>query len=503
MSQGSQDISQQFIGGGVIPGQLVGQEAVSKTYVDGQNAALDADISNVAASAAAAQGAINTHEASPTAHSAAAITYSGAVAASNVRQAIDQTNQRVSTIVTGAGASNTEILDARQPATGAPFPLLGARLNNVDAQLVETAEQLTGVVNIEQYKRLPLEVTDDGRFNRAIQSLSRGTIMIPDSVVYEVTSPIRINKQYIGLMGTGFSKIKNIGNKDTIMIETDDLSVIPFFAYLFGLDLEGNSISGHGVKVSYAYNVTIENLFIHDHGLDGVHSVHGMNSTIINSRFDRNRHGFQLTAIDNGHRSTTWTLLNCYCGTNRQAGGVMSGGDSNCLIKCLFEGNTNGGLYVTNDEVNPTLTNCYFEFNTGYSLNIDSGNSGSVVGGRFADENVNAHINLGNSTGWMINGTWHSTNSIGGTGVNITKSYVSGGNDVVVGCQLFGATPIGGRAGNVSVIDAKGIIDRFRFTTGEDIRITGQGKGIIMNSDDGLHNYRVHIADGAWVLTEI
>lgn len=158
MSQGSQDISQQFIGGGVIPGQLVGQDAVSKTYVDGQNAALDADINNVAASAAAAQGAINTHEASPAAHSAAAITYNGVVAAGNVRQAIDQTNQRVSTIVAGAGASNTEILDARQPATGAPFPILGARLNNVDTQLADKTE-------LEGYQYTEITTTEYGAHN--------------------------------------------------------------------------------------------------------------------------------------------------------------------------------------------------------------------------------------------------------------------------------------------------------------------------------------------------
>ncbi|KGE20058.1 hypothetical protein [Paenibacillus wynnii] len=173
MSEGSQDINQQFIDGGVIPGQLVGQEAVSKTYVDGQNAGLAGNISTVAASAAAAQATANTgvsaagaaqstantavglannaqgsantaqstvdlHKVSTAAHSAANITYAGPVeGAATTKQAIDLVKQRVDTIVAGAGESNTEILDARQPATGPAYPILGARLNGVDAQLAE------------------------------------------------------------------------------------------------------------------------------------------------------------------------------------------------------------------------------------------------------------------------------------------------------------------------------------------------------------------------------
>lgn len=173
MSEGSQDIAQQFISGGVIPAQLVGQSSVSKTYVDGLNADLSVDISTVAGAAGAAQGTANTavgaaataqstantavslasiaqtsantaqatvdtHKASLVAHSAANITYSGPVeGAANTKQAIDLVKQRVDTIVAGAGESNTEILDARQPATGDPFPFLGGRLNNVDAQLAD------------------------------------------------------------------------------------------------------------------------------------------------------------------------------------------------------------------------------------------------------------------------------------------------------------------------------------------------------------------------------
>lgn len=171
-SQG--DIAQQFIDGGVVPADLVGQETVSKTYVDGQIDIQDASIAIIASQAATAQSTANNgvaaaataqstantavgaaasaqtaantaqntvdlHKISTIAHSAANITYNGSVeGASNTKQAIDLVKQRVDTIVAGAGESNTEILDARQPATGAPYPILGARLNNVDAKLADT-----------------------------------------------------------------------------------------------------------------------------------------------------------------------------------------------------------------------------------------------------------------------------------------------------------------------------------------------------------------------------
>lgn len=129
------DITQQFIQGGVIPADLIGQSSVSKAYVDGELEQRDEDIAAAASAASTAQGTIDTHIASAAAHSAVAITYSGPVVASNVKQAIDVTDQRVSTIVSGAGSSNAEIIDARQPATGLPFTVLRDRLNNSDTQI--------------------------------------------------------------------------------------------------------------------------------------------------------------------------------------------------------------------------------------------------------------------------------------------------------------------------------------------------------------------------------
>lgn len=63
-------------------------------------------------------------------------------------------DERITNIVASAGDSNTEIVDARQPAAGPAFPILRDRLNAVDAQLAETAAKLGKKVSITEYEYL-------------------------------------------------------------------------------------------------------------------------------------------------------------------------------------------------------------------------------------------------------------------------------------------------------------------------------------------------------------
>lgn len=110
MTQASQNISQQFKDGGVVPAELVGQSAVSKTYVDGQLADRDQDINS-------------------------AIT-----AAGEANKNVNDLSTRVDHIVASAGDSNTEIVDARQPATGTAFTTLGSRLNDLDKRIDQVVD---------------------------------------------------------------------------------------------------------------------------------------------------------------------------------------------------------------------------------------------------------------------------------------------------------------------------------------------------------------------------
>lgn len=83
---------------------------------------------------------INDHINSSTAHKAEDISYSGQVPGTDVKEAIDNVNGRISDIVAQSGDDNTEIVDAR-----GGYPVLGDRLNASDAQLVDIA------INVKNY----------------------------------------------------------------------------------------------------------------------------------------------------------------------------------------------------------------------------------------------------------------------------------------------------------------------------------------------------------------
>lgn len=282
---GSEDIVRQF--NGQIPGQATGQNAVAKTYVDDELAIRDEGISNVANSAAAAQGAINTHEASGEAHSATAIVYSGPVAAANAKEAIDTVNQRVSTIVAGAGASNAEILDARQPATGPAFPILGDRLNAVDAQLAETADQLkTQFINIK-FPPPPYAacvgggiVDDYAAFQALInlaQTLEVGLYIPADS--YRVTQDLTITRRLHMYGDTGdTSRIVRSGAGKGLVIRppADRTSNTFYHLHHFGVYPEVDGQGTYGIDVildenAYFSNWEIDHIRIGDFGSYGIH----------------------------------------------------------------------------------------------------------------------------------------------------------------------------------------------------------------------------------------
>lgn len=357
-----------------------------------------------------------------------------------------------------------------------------------------------GTLNVKDFGAVGDGLADDTAAIQAAidaaENAGGGTVYLPPGM-YKTTSTIRIDSHYINLKGIGNkSKIVSAHTGDLLNITPPTTTVIPFFCTVSDLWLQGNPSSGHGIKVSYAFNVTLRDLYINGHGGDGVYGLHAMNCVLDTVRSDGNAKGFSLNQIDAGHRSTTCTLINCYFGSNTALGGLLSGGDSNVLIKCLFEGNSNTGLYITNGETNPNLHSCYFESNVSYSLNIDNAGAGQIFGGRFADENVTAHINLGNTTGWMIQGTWHATNSLGGTGININKGF-AGGVDVVMGCFLGGATQLGGNAGSIKLMDNAGFLDRFKISTGDDIIVNVAGTGVIVKSPDGTQTGRIALNNSA------
>jgi hypothetical protein len=94
----------------------------------------------------------NEHKNSTTAHAAENITYTGKVTgATNAKQAIEKTDDRISNIVGQTGSSNTEIVDARPSVDGSANATLKNRLDKMEQRQVTQAKQtatLTEPLNV-------------------------------------------------------------------------------------------------------------------------------------------------------------------------------------------------------------------------------------------------------------------------------------------------------------------------------------------------------------------
>jgi hypothetical protein len=265
------DITQQFLNGGVVPADLVGQETVSKTYVDGKVGSQNAEIAIIAGLAATAQNTANTgvsaagaaqstantavgaaglaqhtaeiaqatvdtHKVSSKAHDSLSITYSGPVeGASSVKQAIDLTKQRVDNIVASGGTSNIEIVDARQPATGNSFVVLGARLNDADGKInnltvakannsdLEAANAAISSLSSIKMDKSTLDISVT-QINKNLGKIDQS--YLSDSLLAQIAGTAGVNVEpldgSVTLPKMGFPVIvgsasKNLFNKDTVL----------------------------------------------------------------------------------------------------------------------------------------------------------------------------------------------------------------------------------------------------------------------------------------------
>lgn len=91
--------------------------------------------------------AITLDKMAPAPLDAANHTYTGVVAAATVKEAIDKSSDRVEYFIEHSGDSVVELVDARIPENGAPYPKLGDRLNATDTQLAETVDIMQGRSN--------------------------------------------------------------------------------------------------------------------------------------------------------------------------------------------------------------------------------------------------------------------------------------------------------------------------------------------------------------------
>ncbi|MBA9088724.1 hypothetical protein FHR92_005242 [Fontibacillus solani] len=211
MSQASESIAQQFINGGVVPGELTGGAAASKSYVDQQLAIRDANIGIVAGTAGAAQVDISQHKASTTAHPAQHITYSGKVAgASNVKQGLDNLSDRVNNIIAD-GDSSAEVVDARNGYT-----VLGDRLNATDAQLADNLQLMQNVFvaswhGVDSSVGTADATTVLNNLFTAAKSAGKRYVYFDDQHTYNV-SGVLIGARDLILLGNATIKSSNLDN---------------------------------------------------------------------------------------------------------------------------------------------------------------------------------------------------------------------------------------------------------------------------------------------------
>lgn len=203
-------------------------------------------------------------------------------------------DQRISNIIAQSGTSDTEVVDARQPETGPPYPVLGDRLNAVDAQLAELTANVrtfgakgdwngsTGTNDVAAFQAAIDSLPDGGivfvpvgrylldgtgtellLITKPIRFVGCGLysrLMIPPSVPAETTSVIRIAPT-VGKGG------ENYGVENIVIMPTNWTGTGGSYGGLHGLHLDLTNAS------QYLNKFTLRNCIVRDLGYVG-HGVH-------------------------------------------------------------------------------------------------------------------------------------------------------------------------------------------------------------------------------------
>lgn len=216
-------------------------------------------------------------------------------------------------------------------------------LCNVTARNIE--EIKTKAVNISRYKRLALEVSDVGRFNRVLErlnSLGGGTLLINESLC---GCAFYVPYDNISIVGSGFqTEIKSTGvvNDHTVTLVGNNCS-ISNLKINGGGDIMVAPSAGDGAQclTVNAENVVIQNvMFVNAYNKQVV--ITGKHIKIENCIFDS-----QLSLDKN------------------QDGIHIYGGNTTCeditIRRCIFKNHVRAGVYTDIDVIDVTIEDNYFD----------------------------------------------------------------------------------------------------------------------------------------------
>lgn len=240
----------EWVAGGVYQATQLADGSVTDVKLDIDLQHKINSIEGIGQKAEKANVDLASHKASSQAHNAAAITYSGQVQASDVKEAIDKTNARISNIVAQSGNDNTEIRDAR-----GGFNVLGDRLNSTDEQLADIA------ITPQMFGAVGDNVTDDTQaINDAIafakaHNKTLSFPKVPDG--YKTTDTITIDADIEVVMqspiiyhGPADRPILVYGDQNIqITRKTSVLRAYKYYDWSMGYDVEWSSDDCKAVQI--------------------------------------------------------------------------------------------------------------------------------------------------------------------------------------------------------------------------------------------------------------
>lgn len=263
---------------------------------------------------------LEAHKTSTSAHKAEDIIYSGQVPGNDVKEVIDNVNGRISEIVAQAGNDNTEIVDARDG-----FPVLGARLDAIDAEIENRIQKGTIGVNVRDYGAVGDGVADDtAAFNAALADLVNGgggTFYMPhgnykinSKILIDITNTKPSEGKGISIRGDNMNTtvVTNAGVDFAFEIINTEMSSEGLNSYFHAENfmIQGAHASAKGIKMMGFSQSALENVVLK--GLEKGILAHDMVTMILNGcRFFGNLYGFDAPGQINLSSPNAITFSNC------------------------------------------------------------------------------------------------------------------------------------------------------------------------------------------------